>query len=214
MDNRIINSFIYSEKKSLKDIFLYLKRFYVNLEQKQVCKEINNLIKKSLLIENNKIYILTKEGNIIKKDNIYYNSKIIYNFIKKYSNIYKKYSIKEIRIEQKHLRDFLIKNKEQKCIICNKFLPLCLLETAHLKPRCLLKKSELYNTNNVELMCKYCHSLYDNGYIGINNGKLVLSNYIINNNFNLKFNNYKLNIYNNLNKIYFIFHYNYIFNYN
>jgi len=33
------------------------------------------------------------------------------------------------------------------CIICEKKLPLCLLETAHLKPRCLLNNNEKIDKN-------------------------------------------------------------------
>ena len=71
--------------------------------------------------------------------------------------------------------EYLINNKEHICIICNKKLPLCLLETAHIKPRCLLNYNEICDNNIVEFMCRYCHTLYDNGLLGINNGQLCVS---------------------------------------
>ena len=140
---------------------------------------IKSLIRNSVLLKVNEYYVLTEKGNVVKNDNIYYHSKIIFNFLKKHSKIYKKYELREIRQEQQSLRKYLIENKEQICITCKKYLPLDLLETAHLKPRCLLKKYELYDKNIVEFMCRYCHKLYDSGFIGITNGELKVSNLLI-----------------------------------
>jgi hypothetical protein len=88
------------------------------------------------------------------------------------------YSIKENRPEQSKLREFLIQNKEHKCVICNKTKILKLLETAHLIPHCEIIDEEKYDSNIVEFMCKDCHALYDLGYIGILNGKLCINNII------------------------------------
>jgi hypothetical protein len=211
MDNHIINSFIYNKTNLLNDIFLYLKRYYSILDINSVCKEIKYLIKNSLLIEKNRLYNLTEEGNVVKNDNIYYHSKIIFNFMKRYSNIYKKYQLKEIRHEQQFLRKYLIKNRNQICIICNKYLPLELLETAHLKPRYLLNKNELYDKNVVEFMCRYCHKLYDSGFIGIKNSELKVSKLLIKKNYDLTYNTHIIKQFNNLNNNYFEFHYTYIF---
>lgn len=53
------------------------------------------------------------------------------------------------------------------CIICNKKLLLCLLETSHLKLRCILNKNEINDKNIVEFMYSYCHKLYDNGLLRV-----------------------------------------------
>lgn len=60
-------------------------------------------------------------------------------------------------------------------------------------------------------MCRYCHKLYDSGYISINNGKLIVSTKLTEFHYDLTFNNYKIDSYNNLNNVYFNFHYKYIF---
>jgi hypothetical protein len=156
------------------------------------------------------MYELTNEGNVILNDHIYYNSRIIIRFFRKYTKKQKIYVLKEIRLEQQKLRTYLINNKQHKCIMCNKHLPLCLLETAHLKPRCLLNSNEINDNNNVEFMCRYCHNLYDNGYLGLYNGLLHISSFI--DNYDLHYNKNTLIVYYNIqNKKYFNFHYNYIY---
>jgi hypothetical protein len=211
MDNHIINSFIYNNTNSFNDIFSYLKRYYPILDKILLQKEIKSLIRNLLLVEDNKVYCLTNEGHVVKNDNIYYHSKIIFNFMKRYSKSYKKYELREIRREQQSLRKHLIENKKQICIICCKYLPLDLLETAHLKPRCLLNKDELYDKHIVEFMCRYCHKLYDSGFLGVKKGELQISKLLIEKNYDLTFNNYAINEFNNLNKNYFDFHYTNIF---
>lgn len=60
-------------------------------------------------------------------------------------------------------------------------------------------------------MCRYCHNLYDNGYLGINDGLLIVSSLI--ENYDIKYNkNKEIKNYNVKNKNYFIFHYKYIYN--
>ena len=108
-------------------------------------------------------------------------------------------------MEQDKLRKTLIDTKEHTCIICNKKLPLCLLETAHLKPRCILTNKEKNDINIVEFMCRYCHKLYDEGMIGVLNGQFCktpeLDTYDLNYNFNT------IDVYNENNKKYFDYHY-------
>ena len=60
-------------------------------------------------------------------------------------------------------------------------------------------------------MCRYCHKLYDSGFIAINNGELKVSKLLIEKNYDLTFNNYIVEEFNDSNKDYFDFHYNYIF---
>ena len=207
----IINIFILQDNNTLIDIYNYIKFRYNNLvEINDIKKELNKLIKSNLIFFNNNIYKLSKEGIVILNDHKYYYSKIIINFYKKYSKNNIKYELREIRQEQKQLRNYLISNKKQMCIICEKKLPLCLLETAHLKPRCILNNNEKNDKNIVEFMCRYCHNLYDNGFLAVYNGLLQVSTFI--NQYDLHYNNNKqIHYYNLQNEIYFIFHYNYIY---
>jgi hypothetical protein len=212
MNNYIINSFILKNENTLLTIFKYLK-FNYNKEIKinDIKIELKKLIKNKYINNNNNIYKLTESGNVILNDHKYYYSMIIYLFYKKYSKNKKKYQLKEIRLEQQKLRIYLTNNKEHICIICDKKLPLCLLETAHLKPRFLLNDTEKNDINIVEFMCRYCHNLYDNGYLGINDGLLIVSSLI--ENYDIKYNkNKEIKNYNVKNKNYFIFHYKYIYN--
>ena len=220
----IINFFILSENNnnnnnnnSLINIYEYIKRrYYKNIDINNIKNEITHLIKnKIIIITNNKTYELTKEGQVILNDHKYYYVSIIIRFFRKYCiKTHKKYELREIREEQQMLRFFLISTKDHKCILCNKKLPLCLLETAHLKPRCLLNNIELKDKNVVEFMCRYCHHLYDNGLLGICNGLLCVSP-LIEKYEDLQYNKNKLIInYSIENNIYFNFHYKYIYIYN
>ena len=151
MKDYIINSFILQDKNSLIDIYNYIKLRYDNLvEINDIKTELTKLIKNNIIFFHNKNYKLSNEGNVILNDNKYYYSKIIIKFYKKYSKNNIKYELREIRQEQKQLRTYLITNKTQMCIICEKKLPLCLLETAHLKPRCILNNNEKNDKNIVE----------------------------------------------------------------
>ena len=114
--------------------------------------------------------------------------------------------------EQDQLRSHLIKNKPHNCIICNKHLPLFLLETAHIKPRSIIQESERLNKNNIEFMCRYCHTLYDNGFLGVYNGLLKLSTNLIKNKYDLNYEYNKIiRSYNLENKEYFDYHFDYIY---
>lgn len=211
LQNAIINIFIFLEKIEKNIINEYLIKKYKNIQIEKLKKIINLLIKQKYLFSHDNYYYLTEKGKIVLIDNIIYHKRIIVRFFRK---IYIKYfKLKEIRIEQKKLRNFLLKNKPQKCIICDKFLPTCLLETAHLKPRFLLNFQEKNDYNIVEFMCRYCHSLYDNGYIAVNNGHLFISNFL-KNNYSTEFDfmdNKTILSSNQLNYKYFNFHLKYIF---
>ncbi len=205
----IINSFIFKETNTLNDIYEYCKKKYNISDNNKIKLELNYLIKNKIIFFNIN-YQLTDEGIVILNDNKYYYARIIFKFFKKYSKNYKKYQLKEIRLEQQALRTYLINNKKHSCIICNKKLPLCLLETAHLKPRCILNYNEKIDINIVEFMCRFCHNLYDNGLIGVNNGLLCISTLI--KNYDLYYiENTQIINYNILNAKYFNFHYNYIY---
>jgi hypothetical protein len=211
MKDYIINSFILQDNKTILDIYNYIKFRYDNLvEINDIKTELTNLIKNNIIFFDNKFYKLSEEGKIILDDHKYYYTKIIIKFYKKYSKNNIKYELREIRQEQKQLRNYLINNKKQICIICEKKLPFCLLETAHLKPRCILNNSEKNDRNIVEFMCSYCHKLYDNGFLSVYNGLLQVSQLI--SDYDLVYNKNKhISSYNLQNKKYFIFHYNYIY---
>ena len=211
MKDYIINSFILQDNNTLITIYNYIKLRYDNsVEINNIKKEITMLIKKKIIFLNNKNYKLSEEGNVILKDHKYYYSKIIINFYKKYNKNYIKYELREIRQEQQKLRTYLINNKQHNCIICYKKLPLCLLETAHLKPRHLLNNNEINDTNIVEFMCRYCHKLYDEGFLAVNDGLLQVSTFI--NRYDLNYNNNSVIInYTLYNKLYFSFHYKNIY---
>ena len=137
MQNYIIDSFIYQNRNTIHDIYNYILRYNI-VEINDIKLRLADLTRYKIIFLNNKTYELTNEGNVVLNDHKYYYAKIITRFFKKYSKSWKKYKLKEIRLEQQKLRNYLINNKIQRCIICDKYLPLCLLETAHLKPRGLL----------------------------------------------------------------------------
>ncbi len=115
----------------------------------------------------------------------------------------------QTRNEQKSLRKYLINNKPHSCVMCDKELPLCLLEAAHIKPRSIITLKERKTIINVELMCLYCHTLYDRGLIGIKKGILIKSDQL---EYNLDYKFMKSRyIYNIQNSKYFDYHYDHIF---
>lgn len=211
MKNYIINCFILQEKNTLTEIYNYVKTRYNNsIEINNVKSELSHLIKNNIIFLHNNNYELLQEGNVILNDHKYYYSKIIIRFYRKYNKNHKKYQLKEIRKEQQQLRNYLISNKKHICIICNKVLPLCLLETAHLKPRCILNNNEINDKNVVEFMCRYCHKLYDEGFLSIHDGLLKVSTFM--KNYDLNYTTNKKIIYYSLqNEKYFMFHYKYIY---
>lgn len=227
--NIIINTFIIRDKNTLTDILNYIKiRYSSSIHEDEIKDELIKLKKDNIIFNENNIYELTEYGNNKLKDYKYYYVIIIKNFLKnvkflkflknikfKYENdkVNKTYELKEIRKEQSKLREYLVNNKQYKCVLCDKKLPLFLLETAHLKPRCSLKNNnELNDLNIVEFMCCCCHKLYDEGYLSIHNGLLNVSSYLD----NFKDLNYIKNkhifCYNDNNKKYFDYHYNNIYN--
>jgi hypothetical protein len=217
MEKYIINSFLYKKFNTINDIFHYIKlKYNTNVGINNIKNIIHFYIKCNIVLLNeNNNYYLTEEGNKILHQQITYSYRIIIQFFKKYT--YNKldnpkYYLKEVREEQQKLRNYLINNKEQICIICDKKLPLCLLETAHLKPRYLLNCIEKNDNNVVEFMCRFCHKLYDDGYLGVYNGLLCVSQVITKNKYDLQYNENKQIIYYNIkNNRYFDYHYRKIY---
>ena len=211
MKDYIINSFILQDNNTLIDIYNYIKiRYDKSVEINDIKTELIKLTKNNIIFLHNINYKLSKEGNVILNDHKYYYSKKIIKFYQKYKKHHITYELREIRQEQQRLRNYLISNKKQLCIICDKKLPLCLLETAHLKPRCILNNIEKNDNNIVEFMCRYCHTLYDNGFLAVYKGLLQVSTII--NQYDLQYNkNKQIPYYNLQNETYFMFHYNDIY---
>ena len=212
-DYYFINSFILQDRNTMMDMYNYIKvRYDESIQINYVKSELTNFIKNNILFFHNQRqhYELTEEGKIILYDNKCYYSKIIIKFYRKYNKNHKKYESREIRKEQQRLRNYLVANKQHNCIICDKKLPLCLLETAHLKPRCILNNNEINDIHIVEFMCRYCHNLYDNGFLAVYNGVLCVSSLI--SKYDLQYNqNKQIPCYNLQNEKYFIFHYKNIY---
>jgi predicted restriction endonuclease len=104
-----------------------------------------------------------------------------------------------LRPEYAKFRKYLVKKYIHEyggchCSMCLNRLPLELLDMAHLKPRYILNLDEIKNIENVQFLCKMCHSIYDRGYVSVNNVGIIESNNSIK--------NYTLPILNQVGKIY------------
>ena len=100
------------------------------------------------------------------------------------------------------------------CSLCCQKFPNELLDMAHLKPRYILSPAEKMNINNVEFMCKLCHSIYDRGFVGITESGIIEPSDIVNKYRNLsvvKQFGYKYSKYNPNNAIFLNWHYINIF---
>jgi predicted transcriptional regulator len=84
--DNIINIFIIQNKNSLNKITDYLitRKKIIDININNIQLVLKYLIKHKIIIYNNKLYELTKEGEIILNHSKYYYSKIIFKFIKKY----------------------------------------------------------------------------------------------------------------------------------
>ena len=115
------------------------------------------------------------------------------------------------RSEQCKLRNYLIKNKEPKCIICNEENNVECLQAAHLKEHKILDNAaEVDDENIVEFMCASCHLQYDKGFISVNSGKLIISQENENKRYHTM-NGKKIEAYNKKNESYFKWHFDNIF---
>jgi predicted restriction endonuclease len=206
MDNTIILTFNFFNNSSFNDIFNYCNRFS-EISIKVVQKSINDLVKNNILTH---IYSLTNEGiYILNQLNIYY-QRIIINSYRKYKiKSDKTYAFKEIRLEQQKLRHYLMSNCPNICSFCEKKLPYFLLETAHIKPRCLLNYYDKNNYNNVIFLCRLCHVIFDKGYLSIFNNELLISDKLNILEYDLPIYTKKLFI--NEQQIFFDFHFKFIY---
>jgi predicted restriction endonuclease len=79
------------------------------------------------------------------------------------------------RNEQPYLRNYLLKKYPHVCCICNKFFPKFVLECAHIIPRAQICSSKYKDINNVMLLCRNCHKIFDKGCVGVDNNILLFS---------------------------------------
>ncbi|TCC97190.1 hypothetical protein [Pedobacter hiemivivus] len=86
--------------------------------------------------------------------------------------------VTKARKEQKILKEWLFsKGTYAVCGICNKEYPVSLLVVAHIKKRSKSNHAERINLDIVMPMCKLgCDELYEQGYIGVKEGKVVSIN--------------------------------------
>jgi len=208
MEIYIVNAFFYKFTQTVEPIFLYINKFVNKPSRKLFDNNIKYLVKTGVLIRNAEEYSLSIKGKAVLQNQIYYYKKIIYRFMCSLQIKDKRYNLIEKREEQALLRQYLLDNRPLECILCDKNLPKCLLETAHLKPRCILGNRDRYNYHVVELMCLYCHKLYDTGLISVDNGNITVSSKI--ERFEL-IKTKEILRYNDRNKVYFDFHYKNIY---
>ena len=125
----------------------------------------------------------------------------------------------KLRPESSKLRKYLLQQYKTHqhgchCSMCLHTLPECVLEVAHLKPRNTMSSEELVDFNNVEFMCRLCHSLYDYGHISVNYNAEIISSTLL-----LKYNHLSIinkvgtlySKYNSNNSKFLEWHYNNIF---
>jgi hypothetical protein len=216
MNNYIINSFLFKQINTIDDIINYVNTHSnTPVTGNDIQKQIKYLIKTNILVKKESIFSLSSDGKLILKTNTIYYQRILKRFFRRFKNCktcIKYFELREKRLEQNALRNNLIKTNSHKCILCDKKLPLCLLETAHIKPRFILKSNELYDIHIAEFMCRYCHTLYDNGLLAVKNGTLQIASQLTTNEFDLSYPiNKEIAAYNLNNSEYFDFHFKHIF---
>lgn len=88
-------------------------------------------------------------------------------------------SIVKIRKEQSILRQGLFKgHKTAKCAICGREFPVEMLCCSHIKKRCFCGEEERKDLNVVAPMCKFgCDELFEKGFVGVDDGKVVVLKY-------------------------------------
>lgn len=84
------------------------------------------------------------------------------------------------RKEQSYLRNYLFNIRHfKKCAICGQIYNDEFLVTAHLKKRSICNREERLDIDNIVVpMCTFgCDVLYEKGYLGIYNGKVIILNH-------------------------------------
>jgi hypothetical protein len=181
--NCVFIAFMVQDTYDLYNLHNYIKLHLNNtVDVNTVSDIVRGLKKENTLVYQDNLYSMTEKGRYIINDHKrFYDKKvaIIVRIFRKLRDrrrgFRRTYRLKETRNEQATLRRHCIANRPNICVLCYKRLPLCLLETAHLKPRPTLNAIEIADENVAELMCRYCHPLYDAGMLGVLAGALCVS---------------------------------------
>jgi hypothetical protein len=127
-------------------------------------------------------YALTEAGATMREDYRRHYGEVVQRFVLARRHrvpALVRYARREVRREQRALRARLLAAARRaagppSCALCARAVPACLLEAAHLTPRCLLPAAERRATGvAAELMCRHCHALYDNGLLGVDPGGVL-----------------------------------------
>jgi predicted restriction endonuclease len=159
--------------------------YFLNKEEDNftVKNNIKLLLKNHIVFldEGGKILYLTSKGKQIIFDQKNYNAYVIQKWWRSIQRR-KCFKLKEIRKEQSSLRNLLLTgNNENMCIFCIRKFPNMLIELSHVKPRCKCNYHEIKDIGNLQLVCRICHRLFDDGLICISSeGKKIKSNTLSN----------------------------------
>lgn len=102
---------------SYSSLIFNIKFRISNFNEDQINKILKKFINQNLILKNNDIYYITEHGFIFLKDILKYYINIIWKNWIKYKRCNKKYSYKEIRTEQCKLRQYLVLNKKNQCVV-------------------------------------------------------------------------------------------------
>jgi hypothetical protein len=199
----------------LYNLHNYIKlHFHDKIERPRVEEILRSLKKENTLVCQDHVYTMTERGLYIINDHKRVYDKMVAVIIRVFRKLRDRhgfrrtYRLKETRPEQATLRRHCIANRPNICVLCYKQLPLCLLETAHLKPRPTLNAIEIADENVAELMCRYCHPLYDAGMLGVLAGALCVSSELSLEAYDLVYTDgMVIEAYSESNKKYFDYHY-------
>ena len=213
--NCVFIAFMVRATYDLYNLHNYIKlHFHDNIEPSRVEEVLRSLKKEKTLVCQDDIYCMTEKGaHIINAHKRVFDDAVvvIIRVFRKYRNrraFRRTYRLKETRPEQSALRNHCITNRPPICVICYKRLPKCLLETAHLKPRGMLNATEIADANVAELMCRYCHTLYDAGMLGVLSGVLCVSPEFSEGGYDIEYTaGTVIDAFSGLNKQYFDYHY-------
>lgn len=119
-------------------------------------------------------------------------------------------AIVKIRKEQSILRQGLFKGrKTARCVLCGRKFPIEMLYCSHIKKRCFCNEDERKDLNVVVPMCKFgCDDLFEKGFVGVDEGKIVVLKYSGNETVDEYLNFLKaksVESYNDKNKKYFVY---------
>jgi len=218
--NCVFIAFMVRDIYDLYNLHNYIKlHFHDKIERPLVEDVLRCLKKENTLVYQDNSYSMTEKGRHIINDHKRFYDKMVAVIVRVFRKLldrrrgfHRTYRLTETRTEQSALRRHCIANRPNICVLCYKQLPLCLLETAHLKPRPTLNAIEIEDENVAELMCRYCHTLYDAGMLGVLAGALCVSSELSQGAYDLAYTGgMVISAYSESNKKYFDYHYRNIY---